>query len=459
MHESRKYEVKTPVTRTLLPPGPKGRIVVGALLSLRKRPLEFLTEAARKFGDVVYMKMGRVQLYMLSHPDLIEQVLITDNRNFVKPWLLREAADVLGNGLLTSDGELWMRQRRLMQPAFHRSRILNHAAVMTRRTERMMEEWRDGRELDIHDQMMKLTLDIVAETLFGAEVEDRHAEVGHALELSLQRFVDQLSPLRFLNRLPLPRNIRFRRAVRKLDAIIYSVIDARRKDPDADRNDLLSLLLHAHDDQEGDEGGMSDRQLRDEAVTLFLAGHETTAIALSWTWYLLASAPDVEERLHAELDEVIGDRLPTPEDLPRLRYTEMVLRESMRLYPPAWRIGREVAQECEVGGYRLPLKAQILICQWIVHRDPRFFADPDSFRPERWEEEGVESLPRFAYFPFGGGGRRCIGDYFAQMEGVLVLATIARRYRIELTGRPAAEPFPTITLRPRYGIGARLRRR
>lgn len=458
MNESRKYEVKTPVTRTLRPPGPEGTVVVGALLSLRKRPLEFLTDAARKYGDIVYMQIGRVQLYMLSHPDLIEQVLITDARCFVKPWLLREAADVLGNGLLTSDGELWMRQRRLMQPAFHRTRIANYASVMTRRAERMMTRWSDAQELDIHDEMMRLTLDIVAETLFGAEVEDRHAEVGHALELSLERFVDQLGPLRFLNRLPLPRTLRFRHAVRKLDAIIYGLIEARRRNPDANRDDLLSLLLHAVDDQ-GEGGGMSDRQLRDEAVTLFLAGHETTAIALSWTWYLLASAPDVEARLHSELDEVVGDRLPTPEDLPRLRYTGMVLRESMRLYPPAWRIGREVSDECVVGGYRLPLKAQILMCQWIVHRDPRFYENPETFRPERWEEDWVQRMHRFAYFPFGGGGRRCIGDYFAEMEGILVLATVARQFRIEITGRPQAEPFPTITLRPRNGIGARLRRR
>lgn len=448
------YEAKTPVARTLRPPGPKRRAVVGALLNLRRHPLEFLTGQARAHGDVVYMAVGRVQLYLLSHPDLIEQVLIADNSNFVKPWLLRRAADVLGQGLLTSDGELWMRQRRLMQPAFHRSRILNYASVMTRRTAQMIEGWKDGQELDIHQAMMSLTLDIVAETLFGAEVGHRHADVGHALELALMRFVDQLSLLRFLDRLPLPRNVRFRRAVQMLDAIIYDVIDSRRRSPDADRPDLLSLLLHA-DDKDGG-GGMSDRQLRDEVVTLFLAGHETTAIALSWTWYLIASAPAVEARLHAELDQILGERLPTPDDLPQLRYTGMVLRESMRLYPPAWRIGREVARECEVGGYWLPCGAQILMSQWIVHRDPRFFPDPEVFRPERWEEGGMSSLPRFAYFPFGGGGRRCIGDSFAQMEGILVLATIARRFRIGMTGRPAAVPFPTITLRPRHGIGARL---
>jgi len=402
------------------------------------------------------MNIGRIQLYLVSHPDLIEHVLITDNDRFAKPWLLRRAADVLGQGLLTSDGSLWKRQRQLMQPAFHRSRILAYTDVMTRRTEALMERWTDGDLLDVHAHMMKLTLGIVAETLFGAEVENRADTVAYALDIALRRFVDQLSPLRALDRLPLPRNVRFRRAVRLLDSIIYDMIESRRSAGAAGRGDLLSILLGAQD-EEG--GGMTDQQLRDEVVTLFLAGHETTAIALSWTWHLLSLHPDVERRLHEEVDGVLAGRTPTIEDLPELRFTEMVFKESMRLYPPAWRIGREVVDEVQIGGYRLPVGAQVLMSQWIVHRDPRFFTEPLEFRPDRWREPTSALLPRFAYFPFGGGGRRCIGDHFALLEGVVVLAAIAQRFRLVATDPASVVPFATITLRPRNGVPVRLERR
>lgn len=430
------------------PPRPRGLPFLGNVPRLRRDPLGAMTEWARTHGDVVGLRLAIAQGFLISHPDDIEHVLVTANRSFVKPWLLRQAGEMLGDGLLTSDGELWLRQRRLMSPPFHRERIASYGGAMVELTERMLDGWRDGEVLDLHEEMMHLTLAIVARTLFGSRVDDVAEDVGWALEIALKRFVDRIGPMRLLDRLPLPRNRRFASARDRLDAIIFRLIRERRATTDP-RTDLLGMLLDATD-EEGRH--MSDRQLRDEAITLFLAGHETTAIALSWTWMLLALNPEVERKLLDELDDVLRGVPPTVEDLPRLRYTAAVIRESMRLYPPAWRIGREAIQECEIGGYPVPIGSQVIMSQWVVHRDPRFFAEPERFLPERWEANRAAALPKFAYFPFGGGARRCIGDTFAIMEAALVLATVARRFRLAPAQPTPIEIWPSITLRPRTGI-------
>lgn len=438
-----------------LPLGPKGRPIVGVLPQIRRRPLQFMAESARTYGDAVQVKIAHLQACLLSHPSFVEEVLVTQNRRFIKPQLLKEASEVLGNGLLTSDGEFWLRQRRLAQPAFHRDRIANYAQLMSIFSDQMTDNWHNGQSMDIHEEMMSLTLQIVARALFGADVSDKTETVGRALDSALQRFTERMSLMRLLDRFPLPRNIRFRQRQRELDGIIYSMIDAGRKSK-TESDDLLSMLLHAQDD---DGSQMTDQQLHDEVITLFLAGHETTAISLSWTWMLLAQYPEAEAQLHEELDRVLGERPPTIADLPNLRWTEMVVKESMRLYPPAWRVGREAVEDCIIGGYHIPKGMQVVASQWVIHRDPRWYQHPDKFLPERWDSDLARQLPKFAYFPFGGGPRRCIGDEFAKMEATLILASIARRFKLTLLPNQQIDYFPSITLRPKYGIQVRTERR
>jgi cytochrome P450 len=303
--------------------------------------------------------------------------------------------------------------------------------------------------------MMRLTLAVVGKTLFDAEVESDADEVGSALNEVMNLFGYLMLPFsELLEKLPLPPQRRFLRARARLDAVIYRIVEERRREG-RDRGDLLSTLLDAVD-EEGDRTGMTNEQLRDEVMTIFLAGHETTAVALTWAWYLLARNPEAEEKLAAELSEVLGGRAPTVEDLPRLRYAEWVVKESLRLYPPAWAVGREALRECEVGGYRIPKGAQVIAYPWVIQRDPRWFTDPQAFRPERWGEESISRLPKYAYFPFGGGPRLCIGNYFATMEAVLILSTIARRFRLRLVSDDPVEPFPALTLRPKRGVAVRL---
>jgi cytochrome P450 len=316
----------------------------------------------------------------------------------------------------------------------------------------VLGSWNAGETRDVAAEMMRLTLMIAAKTLFGADVGEEARAVGQALEVLLERFRARFASLFWLPAwLPTPGKIRFDRAVRRLDDIIYGFIRQRRQSRE-EKPDLLSILLHARDEDDGSR--MTDRQLRDEAMTLFLAGHETTALTLSWTWYLLAENPRVQDKLTAEVDAVLGDRTPAADDLPRLRYSEQVIQESMRVLPAIYTIGREALHDCQIGGYQVPEGTTLLMSQWIVHRDGRFFDAPLEFRPERWGEDKIKELPRFAYFPFGGGPRQCIGNTFALMESVLVLATIAQRYRFTLLPGHPVEPLPTFTLRPRYGIKA-----
>lgn len=395
--------------------------------------------------------------YVVTDPALIEEVLVTRSKLFIKDRVTRDLAAVVGNGLLVSDGEFWRRQRRLAQPAFHRERIAGYAAVMVDHAERLADTWREGQVLDIHAAMMRLTLDIVAATLFATDVDGRVADtIADALAVIMARFSDPtLSFFPWLADLPLPGNARFEAAIRRIDDVIRGIIAARRRSG-VDHGDLLSMLLRARDD-EGAQ--MTDEQLRDEALILFVAGHETTALALSWTWMLLSQHPAAWARLREELDRVLGGRPPTLADLPNLRYTDWVVHESMRLYPPAWSIGREALEDVRLGDVTIPRGGQIWLFQWAAHRDPRHFPHPERFMPERWDGDLARRLPRFAYFPFGGGPRLCIGNNFALLELVLVLATLARRFRPFV--RPADRPRPqfSITLRPAGGMRATIERR
>jgi cytochrome P450 len=444
-----------PATPRKLPPGLPATSWTGSFKDYSRDPLGFLPKMAREYGDIVTMRYYNFRIYFLSHPDYIEEVLVAQNRKFIKGRILRANKRLFGNGLLTSEGQFWLRQRRLAQPAFHRARIASYADTMVRFTDRLLAEWHDGDRRDIHQEMMRLTLQIVAKTLFDADVDREARQVGQALESIMELNSDFRKLILTPSWLPTPRNIRAAVATRRLDKIIFRVIGQRRTSG-KDAGDLLSMLLAAQDE---DGSRMTDRQLRDEAMTIFLAGHETTANALSWTWVLLAQNPDAEARLHAELDAVLQGRSPSLDDLSHLRYTGHVITESMRLYPPAWGMARVAIEDTEIAGYPIPSGCGVSLAQWVVHRDPRWYDEPDKFRPERWEGDLMKRLHRFAYFPFGGGPRQCIGNSFALMEATLLLATMAQQFSIRLAPGHPVVPMPTITLRPRHGIQATLHRR
>lgn len=433
------------------PPGPKRQLLGGNFLAFRRNSLDFLQRAAREYGDIVYFRMGPQDVFFLNHPDYVRDVLVTRHQNFVKGRALQRAKRLLGEGLLTSEGEFHRRQRRLAQPAFHRQRVASYAEMMTDRAVRTRERWQDGETLDISHEMMRLTLAIVGKTLFDADVEEEAQEIGQALTDVMNLFDVLLLPFsEYLDKFPLPQTRRFHKARARLDATVYRMIEERRRSG-RDHGDLLSMLLLAQD-EEGDTGRMTDEQVRDEALTIFLAGHETTSNALTWTWYLLSQYPEVETKLHAEIDAVLDSKLPTADDVPRLRYTEMVLAESMRLYPPAWALGRLATSDYEVGGYVAPAGSLVLLSQYVAHRDPRYFSDPTRFDPDRWTPEARESRPQYSYFPFGGGPRRCIGEGFAWMEGILLIATLAQRFSLRLVPNHPVELKPVITLRPKHGM-------
>jgi cytochrome P450 len=442
------------VVPAVMPPGPKGRFLSGHLADLRRDALAFYTRCAREYGDVVSVRIGWKRAYLVNHPDLIEQVLVTDARNFTKHFGLRMNGLLLGNGLLTSEGDFWLRQRRLIQPAFLRERVAGYGPDMVALAARMVSSWHDGENRDVHADMTRLTLEIAAKTMFGVDFTDRE---GPAMSSALADIADTFrrrfySLFRMPVLVPTPANLRLRRAVRRLDDILFGLIEQRKHG--GDRADLLSILLRAHG--EGNER-MTDRQLRDEAMTLFLAGHDTTALTLSWGLYLLAQHPEVTDRLTAELRDVLGGRPPAVADLPRLRYTDMVVHEVMRLYSAAYIVGRRSIGPCALGDYQLPAGSTVLVSQWVMHRDPRFWEEPESFRPERWADGSAQRVPKFAYFPFGGGPRVCIGSSFAMLEAVLVLATVVQRFRFTRLPGPEVRPRPTITLRPDGAIELVLR--
>jgi cytochrome P450 len=402
--------------------------------------------------------MGGEHLFIASDPAVIKDVLVTHNGNFHKSRGLERTKRLLGEGLLTSEDDFHLRQRRLIQPAFHRERIAAYATTMVDYAARVRSGWADGATLDVSREMSRLTLLIVGKTLFDADVESQAREIGDAMTGLMESFWTLMLPFGdVLERLPIPRLRRGRLARARLDEVIYGIIRERRTSG-VDRGDLLSMLLLAQD-EEGTGHGMSDRQVRDEAMTLFLAGHETTANALTWTWYLLSQTRAVERRLHEEIDRVLSGRLPTRADVDRLPYTMRVVTESMRLYPPAWLVGRRAVAEYAIAGYDVPPRSIIVMSQWIVHRDARYYFDPERFEPDRWTPEFKAQLPRFAYFPFGGGPRQCIGESFAWMEVVLLVATLAQQWRFELVADHPVVPHAAITLRPKYGMRMVARRR
>ena len=434
-------------------PGPPGRYGLRNVASFMRDPLAFLRGLSARYGDIVQLKLLGTPYFVLSHPDDIEAVLVQHARSMGRDEYVEVLKNALGLGLLTSDGELWKRQRKLMSQAFVPRRITEYAEAMSRVTDAGLTRWRDGSVVNLHAEMSRLTMEVVAEVLFGAGLRAEDVTlVGHSMEEVNAFFANSPEALlKIPTRVPTPRNRRFVRAVADLDALLFRIIAERRTAPP--RDDLLGTLLAAQDD---DGARMSDGQLRDEAMTLFLAGHETTALALAHTLYLLGTHPEVAERLRAELDAVLGDRLPTADDARALPFTERVLKESLRLYPPAWTTGREAAEEVEVGGYRIPKGAQILASPWVVQRDARWFPDPERFDPDRWEGARGKETPRFAYFPFGGGPRVCIGSHFAMLEATLMLALIARRWRVELLPGQTLTFKPSVTLR-QAGEGLRAR--
>ena len=433
------------------PPGPRGHFLLGNLSAVSRDWLGFYVRCTREYGDVVGLRYVHVPICLLVHPRDIEYVLVTNSANFTKSADYRALARVLGNGLLTNEGAAWQRQRSLIQPAFRRESIFSYAPVMTSAAARMLDSWRDSEARNVHDDMMAVTLDIVAKCLFGATLSGVTERVGHAMQVVTDRFMtDAGQALLVPFDLPSFLSPARHRATQDLNQIIDGIIRERRSSGEQ-RNDLLGTLLQVRD---ADGKPMSNAQLRDEVMTLFLAGHETTAIALSWTCYLLAQHPEIEAKLVEELATVLGDREPTPDDLPRLRYTEMILKESMRLYPAVWGIGRRAIADCQIGGYRIAAGTNIFIFQSLTQRDPRFYSNPDAFDPERWRDDPVRSgkIPRFAYFPFGGGPRVCVGASFAMLEATLLLAMIQRRFHLELVPGHPVEPLPTVTLRPKHGI-------
>jgi cytochrome P450 len=442
------------VTSTKTPPGPHNLVPFRTIYRMSRDIVGFLGGLKRDYGDVVGFRLGGRRMFLVSHPDHIRDVLVTRSDQFTKGPALRSAKVTLGEGLLTSEGDFHRRQRRLMQPAFHAQRVADYADAIVRFGVRARERWQGGQTVEMRAAMTQLTLEIVAKTLFDAEIESEVRELGEAMDVNVTMFDRARSPLApILNLLPLASNRRFYRAKDRVFETIDRMIATRRaamgrETGGTPRKDFLSLLLAARD-AEGDGQGMSDEQLRFEAMTLFSAGHETTANALVWTWLLLAQNPAAEARLHDELRRELGRRPPTAADVPRLAYTRAVLAESMRLYPPAWVVGRQATQPFRAGEYEIPAGGVILMSQFLVHRDPRWWPNAEAFEPERWLTDQPER-PRYAYFPFGGGSRQCIGESFAWLEGILLIATLAQRWRFSLP--PDTKPVrlhATITLRPR----------
>jgi cytochrome P450 len=440
-----------------LPPGPKGWPIFGVALQVRKDPLGTLQRLAREYGDIVSVPVMGMRRVLLSRPEYTQQLLILDHAKLYKSVLTKlVVGPLLGQGLLISEGEFWRKQRRLAQPAFHRARTNEYSPVMVECALQQMKHWRSGETRNIAEEMMKVSLEVAVRTLFGTSLASDSAGIGKAMTFLMRHHLHRArNPWHVPASWPTPGNRRARREEQFMDSMVYRII-AERKQGAEPRKDLLTLLMAAmHED--GTQ--MTEKQLRDETMTLFVAGHETTALTLSWTWYLLGENPAAETRLHEELGNVLGGRPAEVSDLERLPYLHAVVLESLRLFPPAYMLARMNMEPVRFGEYEIPPKTTLLSSQWILHRDARFFADPERFLPERWLGGLEQQLPPGAYFPFGDGPRRCIGQGFAMLESALVIAAIAQKYRFRLRPGFPVVPEPLVTLRPKYGIEMKIEAR
>ena len=436
------------------PPGPDGLPLIGNLHEFARDRLGFIERNAREYGDIVYTELAGEPVYQLFDPEAVRHVLVDNNENYVKGEFFQRQLGFLGEGLLTNEGKSWRRQRHLVEPAFHPDRIAGYADTMVAYTERAVNGWADRQVRNVHSDMMGLTLEIVGKALFDVDVREDARGVGEAMSAVMHHFQRSTArPIDVPDWVPTPTNIRYRRALDRLDDVVADIVAQRRR-ADEDAGDVVSMLLSARDEA---GGRMSDETIRDEVLTLLLAGHETTAQALTFTFHLLARHPEIEQKLLAEIDAVLDGELPTMADLPNLEYTEWVIKEAMRLYPPVWALVREPLVDDKIDGYPIPARATVGMYQWVIHRDPRQYEDPAAFVPERWADDG-DRHP-FAYFPFGGGPRRCIGDRFAMLEARLLVATIVQRVHLELVSRSEVPLSPAITLRPGEDVEMRIHRR
>ncbi len=445
--------------QTLTPPGPQSALLGWDLLArLRSNPLAYLMDTAHQYGDITYAHVMGLHVYLLNNPDYIHEVFVTQASKFYK-WKGSEkrlGESLLGNGLIRNDGESWKRQRRLVQPSLHAKRIEAYGQIMVENTLRMLESWQDGETRAIDVDMMKLTLSVLTKSLFDVDSSQEAEDIGEALDI-LQRLLPMQAQafISLPDWVPTPMNRKLQAATQKLDEIVVRIINRRRSEP-TEKGDLLAMLITAGDD---DGTRMSDKQLRDEVMTLLIAGYETAASTLTWLWYLLSQHPDIEAKLHQEVDSVLANQLPTVQDLARMPYVDMIVREVLRCYPPAWLVGRQPIEDVLIGPYCIPTGSLILISPYLTHHTAAYFAEPDRFMPERFEENAPQPYPRHAYFPFTDGPRICAGNAFAMMEARLVLALISQRFRLSLVPGQKIELAPGVTLRSRYGMQMRVERR
>ncbi len=438
-----------------LPPGPKGTLIGGNLSQIGPRRVDFFLELARTYGAVASFRIGRWRLFLVSDPDLIQQVLVTDARFYIKHFGARNFKPILGNGLVTSEGDFWLTQRRLLQPAFLKAQVLSYAPVMSDLAELLLAKWTPGKSVNIELEFSALTGAIALKTLFGLDDHGDRERVDQSLRLAFKLLTDRLNvPIPIPSWVPTPANARLRRALADVVALVDGFIAQKKAMPLG--NDLLSTMIAA---QREDGTRMNDQQLRDEAMTLYLAGHETTALTLTWSWYLLSQHPHAEQKLVEEWARVLKGRAAQARDLAALPYTSAVINEAMRLYPPAYVIGREATTDLELGGYRVKKGYTVLMCQWVSHRDPKYFPEPERFQPERWLDGLASRLPKFAYYPFGGGQRLCIGVHFALIEAAIVLSTVGQAYKFTLDPDAVIDIMPQITMPTRYGMPTALERR
>jgi cytochrome P450 len=430
------------------PPGPAELPLFGSAVEYAEDPLGFMAETARRYGDVARFELGGREVYLLTDPEAIGRVLVSNEENYRKPDSVdRPAGELLGSGLLTSEGEHWREQRGRMQPAFYRDKVAGYAPAMVERTEDLLESWHDGQRLDVHRDMAELTLHIVVDALFGADLAGMERAVGEALQVAGEQFRPNPVLMALPDGVPTPGERRYQRAIADLERVLRDVLRQHERGADVedgeDDETLLSILTRVRD-----AGLIDGEQVRDELMTMLLAGHDTTALSLTYAWYLLSKHPERERRFHDELDRVLDGAAPTAEDVPDLAYTQQVVKESMRLYPPVYSLFRESNEADTLGGYHVPADTLLFLPQWVVHRDPRFYDAPQEFRPERWTPEFEAELPTYAYFPFGGGPRRCIGNEFATMEATLVLATVGSRYALDLVDDGPLDLAPSLTVHP-----------